>query len=55
MSVNREMLENVLAPKAQKLSTQEYEVLTELLVSKDKELKETLKVTWHINLNKTML
>jgi len=38
------MLENVLNQKAQKMSSSEYDVLTDLLVSKDKEIKETLKV-----------
>jgi mediator of RNA polymerase II transcription subunit 4 len=37
------MIENTAA-KAQKLSASEYDVLTDLLVSKDKEIKDTLKV-----------
>ena len=37
------MIENTLAPKNAKLSSAEHAQLTELLVAKDKELKETLK------------
>lgn len=39
------MIENTLAAKPhQKLSSSDYDVLTDLLVSKDKEIKDTLKV-----------
>lgn len=40
----REMIENAIAPKHLKLSGPEYAQLTDLLVAKDKELKETLKL-----------
>ncbi|XP_059483330.1 mediator of RNA polymerase II transcription subunit 4 [Neocloeon triangulifer] len=42
--ISKEMLENVLVAKPQKMSSSDYDVLTDLLVSKDKEIKETLKV-----------
>ncbi|XP_065335916.1 mediator of RNA polymerase II transcription subunit 4 isoform X1 [Cloeon dipterum] len=42
--ISKEMLENVLTQKPQKMSSSEYDVLTDLLVSKDNEIKETLKV-----------
>lgn len=38
------MIENAIAPKNVKLSGPEYAQLTDLLVAKDKELKETLKL-----------
>ena len=42
--VCRELLENVVAVKPKRLSPKEQEELTLLLIAKDKELKETLKV-----------
>ncbi|KAJ8971527.1 hypothetical protein NQ317_016797 [Molorchus minor] len=38
----KEIIENAIAPKSAKLSGPEYAQLTDLLVAKDKELKETL-------------
>lgn len=40
----REIIENAIAPKTNKLSGPEYAQLTDLLVAKDNELKETLKL-----------
>jgi hypothetical protein len=40
----RELLENLVAVKPKRLSHKEEEELTLLLISKDKELKEVLKV-----------
>jgi len=42
--VAREMVENAVAPKQKRMSTQDHKAVTELLVAKDKELKEALKV-----------
>lgn len=39
----RELVENLLAPKAQKLSSQEHLQLAKMLVAKDLELKELLQ------------
>jgi hypothetical protein len=41
----RELIENVVAVKPKRLSPKEQEELTVLLISKDKELKENLKVS----------
>lgn len=41
---SREIIENAVAPKSNKFSGPEYAQLTELLVAKDQELKETLKL-----------
>ncbi|XP_063974832.1 mediator of RNA polymerase II transcription subunit 4 [Diachasmimorpha longicaudata] len=41
--IAKEMIENTIAQKHAKLSTSEHAQLTELLVSKDQELKSTLK------------
>ncbi|XP_033225054.1 mediator of RNA polymerase II transcription subunit 4 [Belonocnema kinseyi] len=41
--IAKEMIENTLAQKNAKMSSAEHAQLTELLVAKDKELKETLK------------
>lgn len=40
----REIIENAIAPKSSKLSGPEYAQLTDLLVAKDNELKDTLKL-----------
>nr|CAI5859311.1 unnamed protein product [Callosobruchus analis] len=42
--ISKEIIENAIAPKSAKLSGPEYAQLTELLVAKDNELKETLKL-----------
>ncbi|XP_071451233.1 mediator of RNA polymerase II transcription subunit 4 [Hetaerina americana] len=42
--IAKELLENTVAPKHQKISVTEHGQLTELLVAKDKELKDTLKL-----------
>jgi hypothetical protein len=42
----RELLENVVAAKPKRLSPKDQEELTLLLITKDKELKETLKVSF---------
>ncbi|KAF7285833.1 hypothetical protein GWI33_009808 [Rhynchophorus ferrugineus] len=42
--IAKEIIENAIAPKANKLSGPEYAQLTELLVAKDNELKETLNL-----------
>ena len=41
----RELLENSVAPKQQRLSTTEVAQLIQLLIIKDTELKDTLKVS----------
>ena len=41
--IARELVENAVAPKQKRLSAQEHKAVTELLVSKDKELKEALE------------
>jgi len=41
----RELIENTIAQKHQKLSSSEHLLITELLVAKDSELKEALKLT----------
>ena len=40
----REMLDNCTAPKHQKLSSSEHQLLTELLIKKDADLKAAMKV-----------
>jgi len=40
----RELIENTIAQKHQKLSSSEHLLITELLVAKDNELKEALKL-----------
>lgn len=40
--IAKELIENTISPKHQKLSGPEYSQLTELLIAKDKELKDTL-------------
>jgi mediator of RNA polymerase II transcription subunit 4 len=40
----REILENAIAPKVKRLSATEHGELTTLLVQKDSELKETMKL-----------
>jgi mediator of RNA polymerase II transcription subunit 4 len=40
----RELIENTIAQKHQKLSSSEHLLMTELLVAKDNELKEALKL-----------
>ncbi|XP_066252770.1 mediator of RNA polymerase II transcription subunit 4 isoform X2 [Euwallacea similis] len=42
--VAKEIIENAIAPKGNKLTGPEYSQLTDLLVDKDKELKDTLKL-----------
>nr|CAH7745043.1 unnamed protein product [Callosobruchus chinensis] len=42
--ISKEIIENAIAPKSAKLSGPEYAQLTELLVAKDNELKDTLKL-----------
>ena len=42
--IARELVENAVAPKQKRLSAQEHKAVTELLVSKDKELKDALAV-----------
>ncbi|XP_025837195.1 mediator of RNA polymerase II transcription subunit 4 [Agrilus planipennis] len=42
--IAKELIENAIAPKHLKLSGPEYAQLTELLVAKDEELKQTLKL-----------
>lgn len=42
--IMKELLENLIAPKNQKLSGAEQQQLAELLVSKDQEMKSTLKL-----------
>lgn len=42
--IAKEIIENAVAPKSNKFSGPEYAQLTELLVAKDQELKETLKL-----------
>jgi mediator of RNA polymerase II transcription subunit 4 len=41
----RELIENTIAQKHQKLSSSEHLLITELVVAKDIELKEALKLT----------
>lgn len=43
MFLSREMIENTIAQKPMKLSSEEHARLTELLIVKDEELKATLK------------
>ncbi|XP_023021666.1 mediator complex subunit 4 [Leptinotarsa decemlineata] len=50
--ISKEIIENAIAPKSSKLSGPEYAQLTDLLVAKDQELKETLQLAAeqaHIN------
>lgn len=42
--ISKELIENAIAPKTLKLSSAEYVQLTNLLVAKDDELKDTLKL-----------
>ena len=42
--IARELIENSVAPKQNRMAAHEHKAVTELLVSKDKELKETLKL-----------
>eukprot|EP00090_Calanus_glacialis_P014365 TRINITY_DN23142_c0_g1_i1.p1 TRINITY_DN23142_c0_g1~~TRINITY_DN23142_c0_g1_i1.p1 ORF type:complete len:259 (-),score=112.10 TRINITY_DN23142_c0_g1_i1:54-830(-) len=42
--IAREMLENGVAPKQKRMSAQEHKAITDLLVSKDKDLKAALKL-----------
>ena len=44
----RELLENVIAPKQKRMSSQDHQELTQLLMDKDKELKDNLKVNRQI-------
>ncbi len=41
--ISREMLENLIAPKARRMSAREHQELTDLLVAKDAELRSTLE------------
>lgn len=53
--IAKEIIENAIAPKSNKLSGSEYAQLTELLVAKDNELKDTLKLaTEQGQINKKM-
>ena len=42
--ITKEIFENAIAPKAKRLSASEHEELTTLLIQKDAELKETMKL-----------
>ena len=42
--IARELVENAVAPKQKRLAAPEHKAVTELLVAKDKELKEALRV-----------
>lgn len=42
--ISKELIENLIAPKQQKLSSADHQLLTELLVSKDKDLKIAMKL-----------
>lgn len=42
--IARELFENMVVPKTQKLTAQEYSQLTDLLIQRDQELKSTLKL-----------
>ncbi|XP_026461840.1 mediator of RNA polymerase II transcription subunit 4-like [Ctenocephalides felis] len=42
--ISKELIENLIAPKQQKLSSADHQLLTELLVSKDKDLKNAMKL-----------
>ena len=42
--IARELIENSVAPKQNRMAAQDHKAVTELLVAKDKELKETLKL-----------
>ena len=42
--IARELIENSVAPKQSRMPAHEHKAVTELLVSKDMELKETLKL-----------
>ncbi|XP_055607203.1 mediator of RNA polymerase II transcription subunit 4 [Uranotaenia lowii] len=42
--ISKELIENTIAPKHQKMSSTDHAQLVELLVSKDKELKSTLQL-----------
>ena len=41
---DRELLENLIAPKPKKMNAQDHEELTKLLIQKDEELREALKL-----------
>ena len=43
--IAKEMIENTMAPKQKRMSAVDHKAISDLLVSKDKELKEALKVT----------
>ena len=42
--IAKEMIENTMAPKQKRMSAVDHKAISDLLVSKDKELKEALKV-----------
>lgn len=42
--ITKEIFENAIAPKAKRLSAQEHEELTTLLIQKDAQLKETMNL-----------
>ena len=42
--ITKEILENAIAPKAKRLSANEHDELTTLMIQKDSELKETMKL-----------
>ena len=42
--IAKEMIDNTMAPKQKRLSAVDHKAISDLLVSKDKELKEALKV-----------
>ena len=42
--IAKEMIENTVAPKQKRMSAADHKAMSDLLVAKDKELKETLKL-----------
>ena len=42
--IAKEMIENTVAPKQKRMSAADHKAMSDLLVAKDKELKEALKV-----------
>lgn len=42
--IAKEMIENTVAPKQKRMSAADHKAMSDLLVTKDKELKEALKV-----------
>ena len=42
--IAREMVENTVAPKQKRMSPQDHKAITELLLEKDKELKQALEL-----------